>query len=79
MRGEGDVAYKKAVIQADGALKEKLDAWITVNLKYAEALILQPQVPQISLGGNINTGGSSSLVDLLTAKQIALDLDIKNN
>lgn len=79
-RGQGDAAYKKAVIQADGALEQKLKAWITVNEMYAEALGKQKQVPDISLGGTgANGGATQNLIELLTAqkaKQIALDLDM---
>jgi len=82
LRGEGDAAYKKAVIQADGALEQKLKAWIEVNSLYADALGKQPQVPQISLAPNSSTASSSqNLIDLLTAKtakQISLDMNVSN-
>lgn len=81
LRGEGDAAYKKAVIIADGALTQKLDALVKISSLYAEALGKQPQVPQINMGP-LSTGSTSSLVELLTAqtaKKLALDLDVKNN
>ena len=37
LRGEGDAAYKRLVMKADGALQQKLDAYIRVNARYAEA------------------------------------------
>jgi hypothetical protein len=82
MRGEGDAAYKRQVMQADGALQQKLDAWIKVNSRYADAIEKQKWVPEISLGASGATGvaGAQSLVDLLlakTAKDLALDMQIK--
>jgi hypothetical protein len=83
MRGEGDAAYKRQVMQADGALQQKLDAWVKVNSRYAQAVEKQKWVPEISLGAPGAAGATSaqSLVDLLlakTAKDLALDMQIKN-
>ena len=33
LRGEGDAAYKRLVMKADGALQQKLDAYIRVNAR----------------------------------------------
>jgi hypothetical protein len=79
LRGEGDAAYKKAVITADGALTQKLETLVKISTVYADALSKQPQVPQITMGGSNSNTNTLSLVDLLTAKtakQLALDLKV---
>lgn len=78
--GEGEAARKKAVMQANGALEEKLEAWKTVNLAYAEALGKQQLVPDIQFNGNQGGQTPSDLVQLLTAKtarDIGLELGQK--
>ena len=84
LRGEGDGEYKKLVMSADGALQAKLDAWIAVNNRYAEAIEKQKWVPDIQMGGgNQNSGNSASeLIDMLkaqTAKELRLDMSVKTN
>jgi hypothetical protein len=81
--GEGESERKRLVMNADGALQLKLDAWIEVQKAYASAIG--------SYGGNwvplYVTGGAGAekgagtgamqLVDLLTAKtakELAIDL-----
>jgi len=82
LRGEGDAAYKHLVMKADGALQQKLDAYITVNERFAEAIAKQKWVPEIVLGGG--TGGSgNSASDILSlfmtkaARDLSLDMKIK--
>jgi hypothetical protein len=81
LRGEGEAARKKAVMEADGQLDKKLDAWIKVNAMYAGAIEkAQPGAwsPQVVMGQNGAQGGSSratDLVDLMTAKT-AKDLGV---
>ena len=87
LRGEGDGAYKKIVMEADGALGEKLKAYIEVNRRYAEAVEQQKWVPDIQFNSGSGNGSSVSgganqataLIDLLTAKtakEISLDLSV---
>ncbi len=38
LRGEGEAARRKKVMEADGALEKKLDAFVKVNKEYAEAI-----------------------------------------
>jgi hypothetical protein len=81
LRGEGDAAYKKAVIEADGALTQKLEAYVTVNKNYADAFGQQKLVPDIVMGGTgVSTAGpeASNLINLLTAKT-AKDLQFDAN
>jgi hypothetical protein len=82
LRGEGDGAYKRLVMQADGALKQKLDAWVQVNAKYATEFGKQKWVPEVQMGGGGERGGSSAedLINLLvtrTASDLALDTKVK--
>lgn len=80
--GQGESERKRLVMQADGALEKKLEAWKTVNFKYAEEFGKQKWVPEIMMGGG--TGGRSNsaaadLIDLLnvkTARELSLDMNM---
>jgi len=83
LRGEGDSAYKRLVMQADGALQQKLDAYVSVNARYAQALEKQKWVPEIQFGTSSDGSNSGSaamdLISMLnakTAKELSLDLGI---
>jgi uncharacterized membrane protein YqiK len=83
LRGEGEAARRRLVMQADGALEKKLQAWIDVNHAYADA-IKEHQgswVPQVSMGGQSSNGGTNAgeLINLFTAKtarDLSLSLDL---
>lgn len=79
LRGEGDAAYKRMVMEADGALDPKLKAYIEVNAKYAEAIQKYggAWVPTINMAGNSSSGQNTglALIELLTAKA-AKDLSL---
>jgi regulator of protease activity HflC (stomatin/prohibitin superfamily) len=79
LRGEGEGARRRAVMQADGALEKKLEAWIQVNGFYAEAIKDHPGnwVPTIQMGsGGLGGGGNAAdLIQLFTAKT-AKDLSL---
>lgn len=77
--GEGESSRKKMVMEADGALTQKLEAWRDVNFRFADALssVKVPIVPSVQLGAS--AGGSStavqdlmSLIMVKTAKDLAL-------
>lgn len=77
--GEGEATRKKLVLEADGALEQKLAAYVTVTPKIFEALRGTAMVSQISMGAG--TGGAQAtalpLIELLTAKaakDLALDM-----
>lgn len=80
--GEGEAARKKAVLLADGALSQKLDAWQAVNFKYADALRGARLVPSLVMGQSQGQGGGSQAQDLLnlfmakTARDLSLDLSV---
>jgi len=80
LRGEGDGEYKRLVMQADGAMEQKLRAYITVNERYAEAIEKQKWVPEIQMG-NSDKGGNAAmtiieLMGIKAAKDLSLDMNI---
>ena len=81
LRGEGDSQRKQLVMNADGALDQKLEAYMEVNAKYAEAIkAAQPGAwtPSVVMGNSGAAGSgtnASTLIDLFTAKT-ARDLGI---
>ena len=84
LRGKGDSEYKKLVMSADGALEQKLKAWVEVNQNYASAISKQKWVPEIQMGGSTQGSGNAAndLLSLLlakTAKEINLDIGTVTN
>lgn len=84
LRGEGDGEYKRLVMQADGALDKKLEAWVKVNQLYAEnfAKYQGAWVPSIVQGDSKSSNGAQQMIDLLsakTAKDLSLDMTVKSN
>lgn len=83
--GRGDAAYKKAVIEADGALAQKLEALIQINANYANAIANYDGnwVPTVNMGTTGEGGsvdGAQALINLLmtkTAKDLAIDMEVK--
>lgn len=81
LRGEGESARKKLVMEADGQLDKKLEALVKINAMYASAIEkAQPGAwsPSVVMGGGSTGNGgqnASALVDLMTAKT-AKDLGI---
>jgi regulator of protease activity HflC (stomatin/prohibitin superfamily) len=79
LEGEGEAQKRTLVMQADGALDKKLEAYVKVSGFYANAIqtanpgAWTPAVVMGGTGGNAN--GASALVDLFTAKA-ARDLGI---
>lgn len=81
--GEGEGERKRLVMQADGALAQKLEALITINANYAEALSKHRLVPDIQFGSDGGEGTANGATDLIqmltarTAKELALDMGMK--
>jgi hypothetical protein len=76
-RAQGEAKAKKLIMEADGALKQKLAAYVAIQTAWAQAIGSQPLVPTVQMG---STGGSNNqglnLMQLLTAKaakDLALD------
>lgn len=83
LRGEGDAAYKRAVLEADGALQQKLDAYVEVQKAYAAEFGKHKLVPDIVFGQSANgevTPAAVQYMEMLgvkAAKDLLLDLDVK--
>ncbi len=84
-RGKGEAERKRLVMQADGALSKKLEAWVEVQKAYADALSkAQPGalVPYLMMGGgNEKSSGISadqwiSLMAAKAARDISLDMRV---
>jgi len=81
LRGEGDGAYKRIVMQADGALSQKLETYERVMSRFASAVEKQKWVPEIQMG-NGDSGGSNAmtLIEMMgikAAKDLSLDMKVK--
>ena len=85
LKGEGEAARRRLVMEADGALEKKLLAYVQVSQNYATAIqnYKGNWVPNVVMGGgngNHATGsGAQELIDLLTAKtarELGLSLNI---
>jgi len=72
--GEGDAARKKAVMEADGALEQRLKAIVEINGRYAAAIQNHPGpwVPNVIMGGNAGgsspTGSMKEIIDMFAVK-----------
>lgn len=79
--GEGEAAKKKAIMAADGALSQKLDAYKSVSEMYANAIREHkgPWVPNIVMGGANGGNGAMDMINLLSikaAKDLGLDMSM---
>jgi hypothetical protein len=81
LRGEGDAAYKKLVIEADGALAQKLATYETVMARFAEEFGKQKWVPEVMMGDSGKGGNAAAdFIGLLTIKaanDLGLDMSVK--
>jgi len=83
LRGEGDAIYKRKVMEADGALTQKLATYERVNEKYADAIATYKGnwVPLVQTQGGANGNGANDLIQILTAKmakELGFDPNITN-
>jgi hypothetical protein len=84
LRGEGDGAYKRLVIEADGALSQKLETYESVMARFATAIEKQKWVPEVQMGAGSGADGGSNAMTLIemmsvkAAKDLALDMSVKN-
>jgi regulator of protease activity HflC (stomatin/prohibitin superfamily) len=82
LRGEGDGEYKRLVMEADGALAQKLETYRYAIDRWASAVEKQKWVPEIQMGSSNgqSTNAANQMVELLmvkTAKDLKLDLNPK--
>ncbi len=81
--GEGEATRKRLVMEADGALAQKLDTYEAVMQRFAAEFAKQKWVPEVVIGGGSYNGNSSNnkaanLIHLLTAQALQdLGLDLK--
>ncbi len=81
-RGEGEAQRKRAVLAADGALDQKLTAWVNAQKYWADAYSTR-KVPQMYLAGSGGKSPDQSTLNMNTmmsvwlANQIGLDLTMK--
>lgn len=85
LKADGEAEYKRRIMVADGALAQKLAAYVQVQSAYATAISNYKGnwVPTTVMGGeNGNSAnGAQTLIDLLsakTAKDLSLDLSVTN-
>ena len=82
LRGEGEAQRKRLVMAADGALQQKLSAYVETQKVWAAAFAAR-KVPQQVFGGGGGSGTDSdvaSFMQLMTvkaAKDLTLDLKTK--
>lgn len=86
LKGEGEAMARKLVMDADGSLDHKLQAWVQVNSEYARAIGEHrgAWVPSVVMGASSTTNGTGSqaatdLISLLsvkTAKDLGLSTEI---
>jgi hypothetical protein len=83
LRGEGEGARKRAVLSADGALQQKLNAWVEAQKFWADAYS-QRKVPSMYFAGGGKDGGPDkqslnmeTMMSVWLAKSINLDMTVK--
>ncbi len=80
--GEGEAARKKLVLDADGALTEKLAVLKEIVPAAFASLKGSPMVPGFVMGGSGATGQSANATDMIAlvtaflAKQLAVDISV---
>jgi len=82
LRGEGDGEYKRLVMEADGALAQRLATYERVSKMNASALAQHRLVPDFVMGASEGSNSATRLVDMLTAKtakDLALDMQMGNS
>ena len=84
--GEGQAKMKELAMQANGALEQKLEAWVKAQTAWAQGLAaykgsITPAVITGASAGTASSNGFEQFMSLLgakTARDLALDISIKN-
>ncbi|OGZ05981.1 MAG: hypothetical protein A3C93_05805 [Candidatus Lloydbacteria bacterium RIFCSPHIGHO2_02_FULL_54_17] len=84
LKGEGDAAYRQKVMQANGALEQKLATYEAVMGKFAAEFGKQKWVPEVQMGttgsGASGVNSAQTMMDVLSTKALRdLSLDMKMN
>jgi hypothetical protein len=82
--GQGEAERKRLVMSANGALEQKLDAWLKAQEYWADAASKYPGqwVPTTVIGGDSKGyNGAQTFMDLMgmkAARDLSLDMSIKD-
>ncbi|MDP2676197.1 MAG: SPFH domain-containing protein [bacterium] len=82
LRGEGEGEYKRLVMEADGALAQKLETFKFVMAKFAEEFGKQKWVPDIQMNTGAGTTGGNEVSNFMNLfmvqmlKNLQLDMGI---
>lgn len=81
-QAEGEAEAKRLVLEADGALEQKLSALVDINKVWADAYTKQRPTPDIVIGASDEANGTSaqSFMDLIllkTVQDLSLDLSVR--
>lgn len=82
LEGEGEAAKKRAAMLANGALEQKIEAWVKVQGYWADAFknSSNPLVPTYMSGGNMSGNAANNFMEMMmmkTAKDLNLDINKK--
>lgn len=82
LEAEGQSEAKRLVLEADGALAQKLETLVAINQVWAQAYTSQRPTPDVVIGGTGEGTGvtAQTFMDLLTVRAIqdlSLDLGVK--
>ena len=83
MRAEADANAARKLIQADGALKQKLQTYENVMKFWADAYTKQRPTPDIVIGGESKKGSGNAaeqfmnLLSIKALKDLSLDMNVK--
>jgi regulator of protease activity HflC (stomatin/prohibitin superfamily) len=83
LEGEGEGAKRRAIIAGDNALDKRLEAWLSAQKYYADAIkgYQGNWVPSVVMGGAgaTNAAGGTQLLELIgikAARDLALDMEM---
>lgn len=81
LEGEGEGAKKRAIYAANGALEQKLEAWLASQKYWSEAFAAYTGsiVPLYQTGAAGNANGATNFMEIMGMKAARdLNLDMKN-
>ena len=81
LEAEGEAEAKRLVLEADGALEQKLQALVEINNVWAKAYTEQRPTPDIIIGGQEQVGNSAQafmdIVMLKTLQDLSVDINVR--
>ena len=79
LEAEGEGEYRRKIMSADGALQQKLDAYVQTQKAWAEAMsqMTQPVVPAVMMGGEgASKNAAMNMMEIMAVKA-AKDLQLE--